>query len=798
MRILLDKEPFPVNPSDLPWNGRGQWPCNWVTVPSRPETPYVSVYRLAFTAEKQTVVRVHVTADERYILRLDGEEIGRGSDRGDAENWFFETYELELSEGEHLLTAQVWALGEKSPFAQISASPGFLLCPQESDWQEKIGTGKANWEVKLVDGFEFTNPLNAWGTGWNLRLDARKLHWRALQGLGEGWQPVEVGITGMVQGVNDRTPVHLLRPSTLPPMLREIRESGIVVRHVSAPEEGPVNTVPIRSEDDLLGEHVGWMRATDVLGGDVDGITIPADSRRRVILDMGDYVCAYPEIDVMGGSGAQIRLFWQESLYTTADGLDKGNRDEIEGKFFNTIWHNQEGIGDLFITDGEPRTFTPLWWHAGRYLEVLVETAEEPLTIRAMRFVETHYPYEFTASFESSDGRMAEVIPIMHRVLEMCSHETYMDCPYFEQLQYVGDTRLQVLVTYTQTTDDRLPRKALRLFDASRRLSGLTQSRYPSRVLQLIPPFSLWYVAMLHDFALWQGDMAFVRELISGARSVLDAYRAKIDSDGLLGGMDGWNFVDWVPGWQAGMPKDAAGGKSGIINLHLVYALRLAAELEEWLGEPEMAARHRRTAKGLMSAINRLFWNEERGLYANDLEQTQFSEHAQCLALLSGALGTAREPQIVKGLLNDPDLDRTTIYFSHYLFETYGLIGRPDLLHSRLDLWFQHPANGLKTTVESPEPTRSDCHAWGAHPLFHYFATFLGIRPVAPGFAEVEIRPQLGPLTAASGVLPTPKGNIEVSLGGEFDVVTLPEGIKGRFVHGDHTVDLWPGETIIG
>ena len=40
------------------------------------------------------------------------------------------------------------------------------------------------------------------------------------------------------------------------------------------------------------------------------------------------------------------------------------------------------------------------------------------------------------------------MIPVALRTLEMCSHDTSMDCPYYERLNYVGDTRLQSLVAY--------------------------------------------------------------------------------------------------------------------------------------------------------------------------------------------------------------------------------------------------------------------------------------------------------------------------------------------------------------
>ena len=787
MRVLIDADPFPFNPSDLPWSKRGQWPCHWVRVPGGPS---VAAYRINFTAEESATVRVHVTADERYELYLDGAYVGRGSERGDAEHWYFETYDLPIEAGDHALVARVWAFGEQSPFAQHSAEPGFLLCPQEPEWQAKIGTGAAAWEGRELPGYELQNPLTAWGTGHNIKVHGDQVLRDWEKGSGEGWQPVEMRLAGMSPGVNDRTPVHLLRPGTLPAMLEMPWARG-TVRHVSNPPEGPTNVVPIRAADDLLDEHAAW---TALLAGK-DSVTVSAKARKRILIDLNDYVCAYPRAVLTGGAGAILRLNWQESLYESMDTSEKGNRDEIEGKYFNVIWHKTEGVGDTFVSGGgEPQRFDTFWWQAGRYVEILVETQDEALTIERLEFAETHYPYSFTADFSASEGRLASVAPIMRRVLEMCSHETYMDCPYFEQLMYVGDTRLQVLATYTLTADDRLPRKALAMFDASRQLTGLTQSRYPNRVRQIIPPFSLWYVCMLHDFARYRGDMEFVRTLIPGARGVLDHYRSLLRPDGLVGPADGWNFVDWVPTWNSGMPKDAAGGVSSVIALQFALALRKAAQLEIWLNEPEMASRNLHTADRLLRRINEQFWSDERGMYANDLELTEFSEHAQCLALLADGVPSNRRQRVIEGLLDASDLDRTTIYFSHYLFETYALIGRTDRILDRMPYWYDHLPNGLKTTIEHPEPTRSDCHAWGAHPLYHYFASILGIRPTAPGFGVVEIAPDLGGLEWAKGTMPTPFGDLTIEASAEGAHIVVPPGMSAVLVQHVRKTPLGEGE----
>ena len=91
---------------------------------------------------------------------------------------------------------------------------------------------------------------------------------------------------------------------------------------------------------------------------------------------------------------------------------------------------------------------------------------------------------------------------------------------------------------------------------------------------------------------------------------------------------------------------------------------------------------------------------------------------------------------------------------------------------------------GLKTPVESAEPTRSDCHAWGSHPLFHFFATLLGIRPAGWGFREVEIAPLLGSLEHASGRLVHPSGgeivvDLEQKDGALHGRVVLPPTVTG-------------------
>ncbi len=785
MRTLISQDPYVNLNEGQMWITRGIWPCQWIGCRDAGEPPFVTAYRKRFVLDQDVMLRVHVSADERYELFLDGERVGRGSERGDKNHWFYETYDFQVKKGTHVIVARVWSLGTMAPYAQMSVHPGFILSP-EGEFIELLGTGIAEWEARRLSGYEFVNPGLTWGTGANLIIDAKQFSWGFEKGEGGGWSPViplQAGADGFIR--NEFPPMHLMRPATLPPMLEADRWVG-VARFVS----DATQSIAVNAQNNLTAELDQWN--TLLKKG---SITLPPNTRRRVIVDLENYYCAYPEVITSGGRGSSIRVLWAESLFREPETKTKGDRNDIEGKYF-------VGVGDTFKPDGGPdRKFETLWWQAGRYLEILIETTDDPLTVKSLHLRETHYPLDMESSFEASDPRLARVIPIAWRGLQMCAHETYMDCPYYEQLMYVGDTRLEVLTTYTTTRDDRLPRKALRMFDASRLNSGLTQSRYPSRVTQVIPPFSLWWVAMVYDYARWRDDPLYVKSLMPGVRAVVDCFLTFMNDDGLVQAPNGWNYMDWVPAWTWGIPPDGDFGVSGVINWQLVWVLTMVAELEETVGELELSARARRLAAELAARTAAAFWDDSRSLFADDLAKQHFSEHAQCLAILSGQLDPARRAQVADALLSDENLARTTIYFMHYLFETYQLLGRIDALFDRLSLWFDLERYGLKTTIEQPEPSRSDCHAWGAHPVYHYFASILGIRPGSMGFRTVTITPQLGPLTSASGKLVHPRGEIEVNFrvenGALQGSVTLPASVSGTLTYGPKRQPLKGGKQAV-
>lgn len=786
-RIEISNSPF-LEEGQTYWQGRGTWPMSWIDHPERPrQSPSVALFRRRWTMAGQAVLRIHVSADNRYRLYLDGHPVGRGPELGSPERWYYESYELELSAGEHTMLAQTWWLGDLSSWAQMSIRPGFILAA-EGDWKDILSTGLSTWDTMLCTGFEFPPIPKEFGwtaVGNRLKVDGSVFPWGFESGDKTGpWVPAQIISPAFLQKQRDSNRWWGLTSATLPPMLEQTRSAGIL-RHLSTRGERE----PVRAADHLTSEGDIWQ---DFLDGKGDAV-IPPYSTYRGIIDIGDYCCAYPVLTVSEGRGANVRIDWAESLYLKTSERIKGDRNEVEGRWFI-------GMGDEFLPDGGVRReFTTLWWEAGRYIQITVITAEEALRLNAFRFLETRYPLEMQGRWTCSDPQLLGVIPLSVRAMQMCSHETYMDCPYYEQLMYVGDTRLEVLSTFVLTRDDRLARKAIRTFADSRRLSGFTRSAFPSRSLQVIPPFSLWWVCMVHDIWMWRDTGGWMTEILPGVRGVMEAFRSLIRPDGLLDAPPEWNFVDWVPSWKNGIPPEADFSPSAVINLQCILSFLVKAELETACGESELAQRDLKAAEKLMLAVRQHFWNPARRLLADNVSQTLFSEHVQCLAILSGLLTPDEEQSLERGLEHPDGLAQTTIYFMHYLFEAWYRLGRGERILERMQLWYSLSESGLRTTIESPEPTRSDCHAWGAHPLYHCYASLLGIRPSAPGFQRVRISPSSGTLQHIEGELPHPDGIIRVELTRKKQTlhaeIELPGQLSGIFEWKGQRILLNPGRT---
>jgi alpha-L-rhamnosidase len=749
-----------INPALL----KGSWSATWIKHPESQGREYgIYHFRKTLTLiEKPNTYIINVTADNRYRLFVNGHPVCSGPARGDLYNWYFETVDiaLYLHAGTNIIAAQVWNMGELAAVAQISNQTGFLI-QGNTDFEKHVNTGPS-WKVLKNEAYTPCSTDNG-----------ERLHAYMVVGPGDrvqgtlfpwGWESTEFNDGNWKNAVSiaQADPVGYgtdnrwtLSPRTIP-VFKETMQRFKAIRRSS-----------------------GISTSIKVLTGK-KGLTIPSNQTVRILLDQSVNTVAYPELIVSGGNGATVKLTYGEALFDQNN--SKGDRNQIEGK-------DIRGNYDIFLPDGGlKRKFRPLWFKGFRYIQLDITTKTEPLTLDDIYNMKTGYPLVMHASFTANDKSLGAIWSTGWRTAELCAGELYYDTPYYEQLQYTGDSRIQALISLYNSGDDRLMRKAITDFYHSRTPEGLTQGRYPSNRLQIIPPFSLFWVSMIHDYWMHRKDNGFIHKFLPAIAEIMQWYSDRIDQkQKMLGPLTWWNFIDWdnFDGW--GAAPGTKGGNSSIVTLQYAYTLHQAADLFKSFGQNAAATLYTVTAEELAKGTYLNCYVKERGLIADTPEKLSFSQHAGIWAILSGAVPDVDVPTMMKTVLEDKSIGQVTFFYRFYLTQALKKANMADLYYSQLTPWRDMLKLGLTTFAEKPEPTRSDCHAWSASPNYDFLATICGIMPDAPGFDKVVIKPALGDLTSVEASMPHPAGKIAVKFkregkDGIAAKITLPEGLSGTFI----------------
>src|ERR1700730_3188001 len=357
------------------------WSAEWITSSnSSQRDPTLLHFRKVVEMAKQPekfVVRA--SADNQYILYVNHKRVGFGPSRSDLGHWRYETYDIApfLHAGKNVLTAAVWNFGVLSPLAQISDRTGFLL--QGETEVDRVADTNATWDAEEEKGVQILPTPDPVLRHYYVaepaeRIDGAVLNW--------GWNGTESGTSEhwtKAKAIGQATPFGAVRqndnwqlvPDPLPPMQLTLSSAGHVVRSAGV----------------------------DVSAGFPEkAFTVSAHSTATALIDNSHLTTAYPELTVSGGRGASVRVTYVEALID--DKGEKGNRNEIAGKHI-------EGIFDEFLPDGaRNRTFVPLGWKTWRYLQLDIQTADQPLEVERLRTWFTAYPFEERGHFESDDNSL--------------------------------------------------------------------------------------------------------------------------------------------------------------------------------------------------------------------------------------------------------------------------------------------------------------------------------------------------------------------------------------------------------
>lgn len=706
---------------------------------------------------------VEVSADTRYSLMVNGEEVCFGPRKGDTHVWYYDSIDLKehLIIGKNVIAAKVLRYPTESSLGNLSMIrteiPFFYL--KETDNKYGISTDE-QWKVKQCYGIQVLPESDMSRYLWNKEIvDGCLLDhgWETREYDDSQWTSASVYKSGEVQrGSSPRN----LKQRPIPFLYKKERNFHLKCIRQS---------------------QIGEQEWKEWLNGNTE-LKLEAGSCHIAELDAQELTTGFPVLSFMGGKHTEFKFLVAESYWVQKEDGSFVKRDREDEKSGRLI-----GYEDCYIAAGTGcealiERYSPFLFKTFRFLKLTILVGDEPLQLKSFVYQETGYPLQVKTHVETSDAQLNKIWDISLRTLKRCMHETYEDCPYYEQLQYAMDTRIQILFTYYVSGDDRLARACLDDFYRSLRPDGLTNCCYPSSGTNLIPGFSLYYIFMLYDHMMYYGDKNFLIHYFLGAEKILEFFEEKREDNGLIGKIGGyngeheyWSFIDWTQKWKWGVPNAIIEGSLTMENLLYVLALQKMSHIADYLGKTESGNYFRETADDLKKIILENCWDEEAGLFEDGPGyKKDYSQHTQVFAVLTGIAKGEYAKELMEKTLENQDLAKCSVAMSWYLFRAIEMSGLYDEgTKSLWEPWRKMLSEHMTTCVESPGEGRSDCHAWGATALYEIPAVILGIRPTKPGFTEASIHPLPGYLNWAKGTVATPRGEIYVEWRKESEKVKI-------------------------
>ena len=743
------------------------WTPDWTAEDAR--QPRLVLFRRTIIYREGADARVQVSADTRYKLYVNGRLAEVGPDKGDRELWYADELDLRswLRPGKNLICAEVLRYppereaGNHSLFR--SETPGFYLtgplCVTDGEWKCRVARS-----VRFLPEEQGFAPLIIHEAAAG---DPALLGWTDPDYDDGDWARAE---PYPAFRMHPAIAPSNLTPRRIPFLYRKSRRFTLF--------PGPQND---RAAD--------W---TALFSG-TGALTVPPRSRVSAVADAGEEMTAYLHLALSGGAGSRVTLLEAECFVQTED-TDLPGRF-VKGHRLDWAQGHLVGYTDVYTPSGcadaaRPERYDPFWFRTFRFVEITVETGDAPLTLHRLDYTETGYPLEAAAHVRTSDPDLSAIWDLSLRTLRRCMHETYEDCPFYEQLQYIMDTRAQALFTYCVSADDRLARKAIDDFARSQRSDGLLNCCYPNMNPNVIPGFSLYYILMLHDHMLYFGDPALVRRYLPTADRILNFFGEHLTPEGLVDKVGGillreryWSFIDWSPEWDAtvGMPPAGLRGPITMESLLYVLALQRAAELNDYIGRRDTGAEYRGRAAAVQAAL-RTHCMDSNGMLTDGPGCPDAGQQNQVFGILTGTQSVEEGRAALLRTLREPGHAQCQVAMGFYLFRALEETGLYEETNRCWEIWREMLRLGCTTAFENNVMPRSECHAWGALALYELPSALLGVRPAAPGYAAVRVRPHAEFLDFAEGTVPTPRGPIRVSWtkrDGAPDLrVKAPEGVR--------------------
>lgn len=504
-------------------------------------------------------------------------------------------------------------------------------------------------------------------------------------------------------------------------------------------------------------------------------VSVTTNAAGNLLVDFGRHAAGWIEVDA--ASPGPYTFIWGEMI--DAKGSIQTNAFFTRQKgtlrcacthdsFVGTGWTRvpyKTGSGGVFRSEavGPFGTVMPFRW-----LEVV--RTPFPITARNVRQVPIHYPYDMSEESFACD------LPELVRVHDFCKHTiratTYMGKFIDgdrERLPYEADSYVTQLGTYAITSDHTLVRAMADYF--------ATHTTWPTEWKQ-------FFIRIVHDDWMYSGKTDLVRKHY-GLMKDVKAWRNLRRADGLVVSFGDTirdvpgigrvcDIVDWGKCYRDGFVFTEV---NAVVNALHYRNLRELAEMARAIGKNDDAEMFEAEAEQTFAAYQRVLFDPAAGRYRDGIGTGHATVQGNAMALACGVVPPERMASVAEYVASKGFTCST--YMAQFVLDALFAGGRADeairlMTSSQHRSWLGMMAKGATITMEFwdlvlDEPGRVPDmnHAWSTAPLNMISRRVLGVTPREPGFAEIAIRPQPGPLKRLSGTVPTVRGSVRLEMARE-------------------------------
>ena len=497
-----------------------------------------------------------------------------------------------------------------------------------------------------------------------------------------------------------------------------------------------------------------------------------------VELDAGKYITAKVYFEFL--KKADVKIIYAERYKKSKD--DKGICDDCSGEI--------NGYYDTFKTETGAE-YSPFWFRTFRFIRIESKNIHEILGHVYAKL--WHYPLPIEGSFECSDEYLNKMYDISVNTMLCCTHDTFYDCPYYEQNQYEMDSAIEAAALMRMSSDVKMVKKCIEEFAASQLPSGLLLSICPATFEQIIPGYSFFWIFMLYDYLEYTKDIQTAKKLVGNIDKIIEYFKEKASSNGLVTKGRYWDFVDWNPAWYQGQPVSVHGKEITVYSMYYAYALLCASKICRMLNRESLACDYMEEYKIIKQNIKKYCFDNKKGLYKDSPQDDAYSVHTIIWAIIS-EIETGDDATNLLSRINDEGLIKASFSMKYYLFRAIEKCGKANEIFDNLDGWREMIDMHCTTWREDPRPTvRSECHAWSSAPLYECSSNILGVKV---GFDdEIIIKPETVGLTFAKGTVPTRFGLVNISWTNDengFKIeVRAPQNVRKKVILPDGEIKMF-------